>query len=210
MTDIEKYCKLVTDKKLTCVGHDRLIGAFRKVEDVIQQNVPGAIVECGTYKGGCLALMARAAIESGRLVWGFDTFEGIPIPGEKDGKKSKGRGGSNDLNASLEVAWSSFDVLGVPHSSIKLVKGLFQDTIHTVKADIGPIAVLRLDGDWYESTKVCLENLYDQVSFGGYIIIDDYGHWEGCKLAVDEFLTTRNITVELSKTDYTERWWKKV
>jgi (2Fe-2S) ferredoxin len=83
------------------------------------------------------------------------------------------------------------------------VKGLFQDTVP--RCDVGPIAVLHLDGDWYESVKVCLDHLYDRVSPGGVIQIDDYGHWEGARKAVDEFMVARRLTGPLRYLDYTGR-----
>jgi hypothetical protein len=79
-----------------------------------------------------------------------------------------------------------------------------------MRDEVGPIGVLRLDGDWYESTKCCLDQLFDQVVPGGYIIIDDYGHWEGCRHAVDEFLAHRNLDVELVTVDYTGRYFRKL
>lgn len=208
MSDIEKYFRIVQEKKLTCIGLDRARGAYEKVSTAISNNIAGSIVECGTYRCGCLAMMAKAA--SGRRpVWGFDTFAGLPKPTEKDGYKAQGRGGPKDLLAPIEVAWSAFDSLGVSRDNITLVPGLFQDTLASHVEALGQIAVLRLDGDWYDSTMVCLETLYDHVTPGGFIIIDDYGHWEGCRKAVDHFRMSRGITVQLHQTDYTEVWWAR-
>ena len=195
-------------KGLTCLGPERFVGAAVKVLDVITNNVEGSIVECGTYKGGCLAIMAKFAYPE-RKVWGFDTFDGIPRPSEKDGSCASARGHKGDLAATVEDVYDSLDTVSSPKDHVTLVKGLFQDTIKEKKSEIGKIAVLRLDGDWYDSTKVCLDEFYDQVSDGGWIIIDDYGHWPGCKLAVDEFIASRGLNVELIVTDYTERCWIK-
>src|SRR5206468_5440405 len=77
-------------------------------------------------------------------------------------------------------------------------KGWFESTVPRASGEIGPIAVLRLDGDWYESTKVCLENLYELISPGGIVILDDYDYWQGCRAAADEFLARRGITVRMT------------
>jgi hypothetical protein len=78
-----------------------------------------------------------------------------------------------------------------------------------IRNRIGPIALLRLDGDWYDSTRCCLEILYESVVSGGVVIIDDYGHWKGCKTAVDEFLHKKDIDVKLQQIDYTGRFFQK-
>ena len=106
-------------------------------------------------------------------------------------------GGVSALFASLEILETSH-----------LIKGRFKETLpHT---DLGKIAVLHIDGDWYESVKVCLEQLYDRVSSGGIIQIDDYGHWEGARKAVDEFFDNRGIPCVLDYLDYTGRRVVKV
>ncbi|HUP59862.1 MAG TPA: TylF/MycF/NovP-related O-methyltransferase [Thermoanaerobaculia bacterium] len=91
---------------------------------------------------------------------------------------------------------------------VEIRKGWFQDTLPSAKHEIGSIAVLRLDGDWYESTRVCLDNLYDLVAPGGYVIIDDYNYWEGCKRAVDEFLAARGLGVALVAVGDSAVWWE--
>ena len=96
-----------------------------------------------------------------------------------------------------------FEILKLNEKNVVIKKGWFRDTLPVSKNEIGKIAILRLDGDWYESTKVCLDNLYDKVASGGYIIIDDYGHWEGAKKATDEFLAKKGIKPDLVKIDYT-------
>ena len=93
--------------------------------------------------------------------------------------------------------------------TVHIIKGLFEDTITKYKMNIGKIALLHLDGDWYESTKVSLENLFDNIVPGGYIVIDDYGHWRGCKKAVDEFLKQRNLHYTLERVDYTRVFFRK-
>ena len=95
------------------------------------------------------------------------------------------------------------------NKKLYFVKGWFNNTIPIHKKSIGKIALLHLDCDWYESVKFCLEELYDNIIKGGFIIIDDYGHWKGCKKAVDEFIENRNLRIELGKIDYTGVYFRK-
>ena len=179
-----------------------------------QGGLPGAFVECGVWRGGCAGIMCLMAQASGRRVWLFDSFEGMPEATERDvgpqaeelafGRK-KGRlvpVGSNV--ATLEEVQHLLKCkLGVDLTTVVFRKGWFQQTIEPAQDEIGPVAILRVDGDWYESTKVCLEGLYDNVVEGGFIIIDDYGWFPGCKAAVDEFLADRKLEVQIIAVDYT-------
>ena len=206
--NIDELYKLLREHNMTCLNRERFVSAAQKVCDVIEKNIEGSIVECGTYRCGCLAIMAKCAFPHKRI-WGFDTFEGLPLPSSKDGRMAVGRGGSTDLCSPIENAFDAYRLINASSDHTVLVKGLFQETLSRNKTYLGKIAVLRLDGDWYESTKVCLEELYDQVTVGGWIIIDDYGHWPGCKLAVDEFIARRNLHVNLIASDGSERCWIK-
>ena len=94
-----------------------------------------------------------------------------------------------------------FIKLQIDESKVHLVKGWFQDTLPIYKKKIGKISILRLDGDWYESTKVALDNLYDCVVSGGYVVIDDYYFWDGCKKAVDDFILERKLQVTIRRQD---------
>lgn len=207
---LQTAAKLQPSKR-TLLGRERLRNAGYTVLDVARRGVKGQIVECGTYRGGALAFMSlvNKAVESKRFLWGFDTFKGLPPPSNLDGPGSIGRGFTGDLLATEEDCRQTFGLIGLDMSDVRLVPGLFQDTLKNVKSEIGEISVLRLDGDWYDSTMCCLQELYDQVTVGGWVIIDDYGHWEGCKKAVDEFLKMRNISPTFKQTDYTEVCWIK-
>jgi hypothetical protein len=99
--------------------------------------------------------------------------------------------------------------IGYPSELIKVTVGWFQDTVPNAGSSMGPIALLRLDGDWYDSTKVCLNHLYGKVSRYGVIVVDDYGHFDGCRKAVDEFIAQLGIPVLLNHIDYTGRFWSK-
>ena len=111
-------------------------------------------------------------------------------------------------SSALEVQ-NLFDAINYQSGSVNFHVGWFQDTVPIASDKIESISLLRLDGDWYESTKVCLENLYDLVTEGGVIIVDDYGAYEGCKKAVDEFLLSRKLSPYLNEIDKEAIFWVK-
>jgi len=193
----------------TMVGRNGLMATCRIVLDTERQEVDGQLVECGVAQGGCAALMlssswtARMQIalprsidpQDTRVAWLFDSFEGLPEPTAEDGVLRKPQGKDKSswdlakgycLGTLEEVEDLLFGKFGFSRDKVHLIKGWFQDTLPEYKDKVGDIAVLRIDGDWYESTKCCLENLYDQVVDGGYVILDDYA-LVGCRKAVDEF-----------------------
>lgn len=150
---------------------------------------PGCVVECGVWRGGMSAAMAEV-LGAGRTYYLFDSFEGLPAADvTRDGRRAVARSTAADptwrLSAAQEVAEATMRRSGV--TSYHLVPGWFKDTLATFAAP--PISVLRLDGDWYDSTRQCLEALYPAVQPGGLVIIDDYYAWEGCARAVHEYLS---------------------
>lgn len=183
----------------TMLGTDRLRGLYDAVMTAVEIDIPGDIVECGTAFGGSAALMGLTLQEArvDRRLWVCDTFEGLPAPTEED--PSEAQQYTGQFKGELAEVKQMFKQLGIKHC--QFVKGLFQDTLPCLQ--VKKIAVLHLDGDWYASTKCGLENLYDKVSPGGIIQIDDYGHWAGCRKAVDEFFDNRNIHPTLLSLDYT-------
>jgi O-methyltransferase len=191
----------------TLLPYRRLKGLYDAVAQVSRDQISGDIVECGTARGGSLALLALATrrFDAARTVWSFDTFEGIPAPTSEDPDYEFARRFTGHFRGSADeiIAWLSSLNLG----SVRLTKGLFQDTLP--RSIVGPIAVLHLDGDWYESTRCCLDNLYDRVVPGGVIQIDDYGYWAGAKKATDEFLTARGISEPLYRIDSSARQLRK-
>lgn len=117
--------------------------------------------------------------------------------------------GHNINKAEYEEVLSYLHATGYPEEHIHLIKGWFQETLKATKADIGPIAVLRMDGDFYESTKIVFEELYDQVVAGGAVIIDDYGSFQGCRKATEEFFLLRHIQPHIVYVDYGIRYFIK-
>lgn len=183
----------------TMVGRKGLLVTYKLVRDAMLQSVSGCLVECGVARGGTSALMLDATFHPIKDIWLFDSFEGLPEPTAEDGvlrrptskdKSSWDLAKGYCLGTQEEVEDLLFNKFGFSKDKVHLVKGWFQDTLPVYREKVGNIAVLRLDSDWYESTKCCLENLYDNVVDSGYVILDDYA-LVGCRKAVDEFFADR-------------------
>jgi O-methyltransferase len=152
--------------------------------------VRGDLVECGTWRGGMSAAMAWAV--PGRHSVLFDSFEGLPDPKPIDGSRAirwfkDERGEHDNLRAEEASAVEAMERVG--QLDFEIVKGWFKDTVPVWAEKQRPIAVLRLDADWYESTILCLEQLWPLVSPGGVVILDDYYTWDGCSRAVHDYLS---------------------
>jgi O-methyltransferase len=190
-------------------------------ERVLDGNIPGCFVECGVWKGGSSAIMALAIKDARqkRHLHLFDSFEGLPEPTDKDGESaiaySQGRNQGklvtiNQCRASLdEVRFLMLDNIKADNGLVHFHVGWFQNTIPATANQLGPIALLRLDGDWYDSTKICLEHLYPLVSPGGIIILDDYNCWEGCRKATDEYRSQHQIICPIHQIDREAAFWAK-
>ncbi|MDB5104281.1 MAG: Macrocin-O-methyltransferase protein [Fibrobacteres bacterium] len=216
LPELWRRSRLPEPLERTMVTFERFRNAFTLARIADIRKLPGAIVECGVWKGGCSASMMLAVQETGsrRELWAFDSFQGLPRPTEKDGtraiQKSEEWGGGGCEATEEDFRETLFKIAGLKDENIHIRKGWFQDTVPPAKHEVGPISILRLDGDWYDSVLVCLEHLYDQVVPGGYILIDDYGCWEGARKATDEFRAKRGISSPLITTDYDERYWIKL
>lgn len=200
--DSEKAIRIKTIHSIcpyTMVGRTGLLATYDVATEIEKNNIEGCFVECGVAQGGCSALMAIVAArnKSDRKTWLFDSFEGLPKPTEED-PNDCGLTKGSCLGAYDEVSKLLFSKLGLDRDNVFMVKGWFQDTLPKHKDEIGAISLLRIDADWYESTKRCLENLYDNVVVGGYIVIDDYGTLSGCKKAVDMFLKQKHLDIKLN------------
>jgi O-methyltransferase len=204
---------------MTMTSQERLVSLSRAVDHIVTNHIPGDIVECGVWKGGSMMLVARKLLSLGdtkRKLFLFDTYEGMSEPDERDVSAVDNRTAeellsqADRLNGDNVWCYSSLDEVkanltktGYPQEQMVFVKGKVEDTLpHPA---IGQIALLRLDTDWYESTKHELETLYDLLVPGGILIIDDYGHWDGCRKAVDEFIEKRKLSLFLNRIDYTGR-----
>jgi len=203
----------------TMTSREGLIYTLVTTQGAIKENINGAFVECGVARGGISAMMAMMAEEEGkgRMTWLFDSFEGLPEQTEEDGiqkpvrhwdRKANDLAEGYCLGTWYDVSTTMFTVFHLSREVVELVKGWFQDTLPVYKNKIGDMAVLRLDGDWYESTKCCLENLYDNVVQGGFVIIDDY-QLPGCKKAVDEYLHKRQEAPRMDFDANGRAYWRK-
>jgi hypothetical protein len=203
----------------TMTSHERQVVLLRAVDYLVQNKIEGDIVECGVWKGGSMMLIARKLLQLnaiGRNLFLFDTFEGMSDPNEKDvsaidkstasellQKENKLEGDNVWCYSSLDEVKTNLEKTNYPQEKIFYFKGKVEDTLP--EPSIDKIALLRLDTDFYESTKHELEILYDFLVPGGVLIIDDYGHWTGSKKAVDEFIEKRKLKIFLNRIDYTGR-----
>ena len=210
-------------KPYTMTSNDRIWALINAVNYVIRNNIDGDFVECGVWRGGSAMAMALALIKHGidyREIWLYDTYEGMTDPSGKDIEAHSGKLASSllmhsekkpDNNiwcvASLQDVSQNMYSTNYPKSQIHFIKG---DVVETLKVNIPEkISILRLDTDWYESTKSELEILYPMLVRGGVCIIDDYGYWRGSREAVDEYFEKNNIKVLLNKIDETGRLFIK-
>ena len=205
-------------RPFTMTSTARLIGLMDAVRYVSANRIDGDIVECGVWRGGSMmaaALMLAASEEVSRNLYLFDTFEGMPPPDQNDATFD-GRTAAEMLDsterkpghsvwavAGLDAVKTNMARTGYPADRIHYVAGRVEETIPASAPET--IAVLRLDTDWYESTRHELKHLYGRLVPGGILIIDDYGHWLGARKAVDEFLAGLEVPPFLSRLDYTGR-----
>jgi hypothetical protein len=193
------------------VGLRRLANIRESVEQVLADGVPGDLVETGVWRGGsCIFMRGILAAygDSDRRIWVCDSFEGLP---EHDGRYEADIGDQfhtfTELAISVGEVQDNFRRYGLLDDRVEFLKGWFADTLGA--APIEQIAVLRLDGDMYSSTMDALEPLYDKVSPGGFVIVDDYGAVPACAQAIHDFRDARGITEEIHKVDWTGAYWRK-
>lgn len=193
------------------IGNRRMVNLWALCEDVIVRGVPGDFIETGVWRGGACIFM-RALLKvydvKERTVWVADSFEGLPAPDVE--KYPLDRGFSfhlmPQLAVSLEEVRRNFESYGLLDEQVRFLKGWFKDTLPA--APIERLAILRLDGDLYESTMDALKALYDKLSPGGYAIIDDF-EIEACRTAVDDFRRSRGIDDPIQVIDVSGVFWKK-
>lgn len=202
----------------TMTSPERILALCKAVEYLVESDIEGDIVECGVWKGGSMSAVARTMVKADktdRTLWMYDTYDGMSEPGIEDvdflGQTAKKLMTEQDREDAMSV-WccSPLDQVkkcmgetGYPSGRINFVVGKVEETLLTQKPET--ISLLRLDTDWYESTRCELEHLFPKLVPGGILIIDDYGHWEGCRRAVDEYFAENNISMLLNRIDYTGR-----
>jgi O-methyltransferase len=197
---------------VSMMGLERLGNLQRCVEDVIRRDVPGDLIEAGVWRGGGTILMRSILRLYGvldRSVWAADSFEGLPPPRPEEYPVDTGSRLHHQsyLRVSVEEVKRNFERYGVLDEQVRFLEGWFSDTLPTVRDRTW--SLIRLDGDMYESTIVALENLYPQLSPGGFLIVDDYGAFRKCKQAVHDFRAQHDIREPIEQVDWTGAFWKK-
>ena len=218
--DVSSADRLILDRVAgyTMTSVERQIALIQAVRHLVHYRIEGAVVECGVWRGGSSMAIALTLAQEGdtsRDVYLFDTFEGM-TPSQDVDKTVAGTPAQSLLDRDLNKAgwiWAVADIeevrknvssTGYPQERVRYVKGPVEATI-PAQAPSGPIALLRLDTDWYQSTKHELTHLFPLLRDGGVLIIDDYGHWEGAKKAVDEYFADYGRPFYLHRIDYTGR-----
>lgn len=218
LADLSEADRAIVERvaPFTMTSLERRAGLLGAIDHVVRHRVPGAIVECGVWRGGsmmaaALALMARG--DTSRELWLYDTYTGMSEPTAADASH-RGESAAAQLartkrgqgvwcEAGLDDVRANLLSIGYPRERIHFVEGKVEDTIPATLP--GTTALLRLDTDWYESTRHELVHLYPLLSRHGVLVIDDYGHWQGARKAVDEFFASRAEPAFLHRVDYTAR-----
>jgi hypothetical protein len=203
-------------KPYTMAGPERIFAVRQAVQHIIAHDIPGDIVECGVWKGGSMMAVARTLMELGtvRRIHLFDTFEGMTDPTDVDKDLFNQRADAllRPGNKQTNVYWAygpfeevkrNLASTGYDPSQLVFVKGPVEQTLPAHAPE--RIALLRLDTDWYESTYHEMVHLYPRLSPGGVLIVDDYGHWKGCRKAVDQYIEENRLRILLTRSDYTGR-----
>ena len=215
-TEFEKrICSEISP--FTMTSKERIISLIRAVDYIVSNNIEGDIIECGVWKGGSSMAIAKTLINNNsteRQLYLYDTFQGMTEPEDIDQDFNKTSAktllNNTDIKTSVIWAYSELDEVKAnltatqyPQSLIHCIKGKVEETLPY--SQHSKIALLRLDTDWYASTKAELEFLFPKLVKGGILIIDDYGHWQGARKAVDEYFKENNIPICLQRIDYTGR-----
>lgn len=193
------------------VSIERCYSLYKSVRYIVSTNTPGDFIECGVWKGGSSMLMALTLLDMGivnRKIVLFDTFEGMVEPGENDSEFEKNqwkrlkneKGGSDWCHAPLDEVRQNMLATTYPPCYMEFVPGRIE---HTIPRTQPPIALLRLDTDWYGSTFHELTHFYPLVVPGGVLIIDDYGSWEGARRATDDYFKDKQVFMQ--RIDHTGR-----
>lgn len=196
----------------TMIGLRRLDNVQACVEQVLEDDVPGDLLEAGVWRGGAAILMrATLAVhgDANRRVWVADSFEGLPRP---DAERYPADAGDRhwtraELAVSLEQVRRNFERYGMLDGRVEFLEGWFEDTLPA--APVQQLAVLRADGDMYGSTMDILRSMEPKVAPGGFVIIDDFGAIEQCRRAVEDYRSEVGITDEIHEVDWTGVYWRK-
>ena len=205
-------------ERFTMTSPERVLSAIEATKYIVKHRIEGAIVECGVWKGGSIMAIALTLHKLGdnkRDIYLYDTFSGMSVPADIDisykGVQAQKKFAEKRISADsadwclspIEEVKKNVYSTGYPNDRFHFIEGKVEDTIPKDAPE--GIAMLRLDTDWYESTKHELRHLFPRVSPMGVIIIDDYGYWQGARKAVDEYISEHNLCLFLHRIDYTGR-----
>jgi O-methyltransferase len=205
-----------TVKPYTLTSDERIAALLNAVRYVAEHKIPGAMAECGVWRGGSMMAVALTLLhhgDSSRQLYLYDTFEGMSEPTERD-QSFDGQSAHSQLErvpmgtgvwcrSPIEDVRTNILSTGYPEKNVHLIQGKVEQTLPSKSPE--RLALLRLDTDWYESTKHELIHLFPLLDPRGLLIIDDYGHWQGARQAVDEYFTEHKLNVYLHRVDYTCR-----
>jgi O-methyltransferase len=194
------------------IGSARMDNVRHCVESVLANNVPGDLMETGVWRGGATIFMRailKAHGDTARRVWVADSFRGLPPPNAEAFPADLGdlHYRRPELAISLGAVQENFRLYDLLDEQVVFLEGWFRDTLPT--CNVESLAVLRLDGDMYESTYTALEALYPKLSVGGYLIVDDYGAIENCRRAVHDFREAHGIEEHMERIDWTGVYWRR-
>jgi O-methyltransferase len=197
---------------MTMIGTQRLEQVQRAVETIIEEDIPGDLIETGVWRGGSCILM-RAVLEAygdtGRRVWVADSFAGVPPPDPDTYPQDAGDGLFNQtpLAISMEEVQANFASYDLLDDQVRFLPGWFRDTLPTLGEERW--SIVRLDGDLYESTIIGLNELYPRLSPGGFLVVDDWGAMAQCREAAEDFRRDHGITAPIQEIDWTGVYWRK-
>lgn len=195
----------------TMIGIRRLDNLRSCIRSVVEDDVPGDLIETGVWRGGAVIFMRGALLAYGdetRNVWAADSFEGLPAPNPQYSNDADSKLHTwTHLEVGLETVKANFEKYGLLDDRVKFLKGWFSDTLPG--APIDRLAVLRLDGDMYESTMDALKPLYPKLSPGGFCIVDDYHKIEACRRAIHDYRDEHGITEEIHTIDEDSVYWRR-
>lgn len=196
----------------TMISVESLDNIQRCITQALEDSVPGDVIETGVWRGGAVIFMSAVLKVYGaldRTIWAADSFRGLPKPDAEKYPADKGDSlWSQSLDVSVEEVQRNFARYGLLDDRTKFLVGYFSDTIPT--APIGRLCVLRLDGDMYQSTIEVLQNLYPKLSVGGYVIVDDYFHFDSCKQATEDFRREHGISEPIERIPRAGVFWRRL
>lgn len=188
----------------TLCSPNRLTNLAKIASNLQSKLIPGDFVECGTYKGGTAALLSQY-LHKDQHLWLYDSFQGMPPTTERDGSEAEKWVGK--CLGNIQDVEEVMNIVKTPKSHYTIKKGWFETSFKDPLPT--KVALLHCDADWYNSVSLVLDTFYPLISEGGYIVLDDFGYWEGCREAFYDFCFRQNISPLLERYGSTQAYWIK-